>query len=299
MRCLPRSEPRSAAGPYHAANPIRRRPAYGASTPGSNGASFWLSFWRDRGCSGHGRWPFFDKDTLPLKRLATRRRHPHRPWRLVDPRGAFLGRGVICMPPMFVNIGAYVDEGTMIDSHALVGSCAQIGKRVHSQRRRADWRRARAGRRAAGHHRRRRARRRQLRHLRRHRRPRRAVIAAGVVLTGSTPITDLPNNRMIVPRGRRAPRRSGRRGRGAGHTSDRVGSRSGTGHFGGDASDCEVSRRADQRADGARAMDSVTLVEFARQLIDIESTTGREHAAGEWLVNQLVSLGYRRDQTGR
>src|SRR5580765_6481554 len=39
--------------------------------------------------------------------------------------------GVVCMPPMFINIGAYVDEGTMVDSHALVGSCAQIGKRVH------------------------------------------------------------------------------------------------------------------------------------------------------------------------
>ena len=38
---------------------------------------------------------------------------------------------VICMPPMFINVGAYVDEGTMVDSHALVGSCAQIGKRVH------------------------------------------------------------------------------------------------------------------------------------------------------------------------
>jgi len=45
--------------------------------------------------------------------------------------GAYLASGVICMPPAFVNIGAYVDEGTMIDSHALVGSCAQIGKRVH------------------------------------------------------------------------------------------------------------------------------------------------------------------------
>src|SRR5574339_1304025 len=32
---------------------------------------------------------------------------------------------------MYVNIGAYVDEGTLVDSHALVGSCAQIGKRVH------------------------------------------------------------------------------------------------------------------------------------------------------------------------
>ncbi|HZD77973.1 MAG TPA: 2,3,4,5-tetrahydropyridine-2,6-dicarboxylate N-succinyltransferase [Acidobacteriaceae bacterium] len=45
--------------------------------------------------------------------------------------GAYLARGVICMPPMYVNVGAYVDEGTMVDSHALVGSCAQIGKRVH------------------------------------------------------------------------------------------------------------------------------------------------------------------------
>ena len=45
--------------------------------------------------------------------------------------GAYLARGVVCMPPMYVNAGAYVDEGTMVDSHALVGSCAQIGKRVH------------------------------------------------------------------------------------------------------------------------------------------------------------------------
>jgi 2,3,4,5-tetrahydropyridine-2-carboxylate N-succinyltransferase len=35
------------------------------------------------------------------------------------------------MPPMYINVGAYVDEGTMVDSHALVGSCAQVGKRVH------------------------------------------------------------------------------------------------------------------------------------------------------------------------
>ena len=45
--------------------------------------------------------------------------------------GAFVGKGVICMPPMYVNIGAYVGDGTLIDSHALVGSCAQIGRRVH------------------------------------------------------------------------------------------------------------------------------------------------------------------------
>ena len=45
--------------------------------------------------------------------------------------GAYLGRGVVAMPPMYINAGAYVDEGTMVDSHALVGSCAQIGKHVH------------------------------------------------------------------------------------------------------------------------------------------------------------------------
>jgi 2,3,4,5-tetrahydropyridine-2-carboxylate N-succinyltransferase len=46
-------------------------------------------------------------------------------------RGAFVSRGVVIMPPAYINVGAYVDEGTMVDSHALVGSCAQIGKRVH------------------------------------------------------------------------------------------------------------------------------------------------------------------------
>jgi 2,3,4,5-tetrahydropyridine-2-carboxylate N-succinyltransferase len=45
--------------------------------------------------------------------------------------GAYVARSVVCMPPMYVNVGAYVDEGTLIDSHALVGSCAQVGRRVH------------------------------------------------------------------------------------------------------------------------------------------------------------------------
>jgi len=45
--------------------------------------------------------------------------------------GTYVARGVVCMPPMYINVGAYVDEGTMVDSHALVGSCAQVGKRVH------------------------------------------------------------------------------------------------------------------------------------------------------------------------
>ena len=45
--------------------------------------------------------------------------------------GAYVGKGVICVPPMYINIGAYVDESSLVDSHALVGSCAQVGKRVH------------------------------------------------------------------------------------------------------------------------------------------------------------------------
>lgn len=46
-------------------------------------------------------------------------------------RGAYLARGVVCIPPMYINIGAWIGAGSMIDSHALVGSCAQIGERVH------------------------------------------------------------------------------------------------------------------------------------------------------------------------
>lgn len=45
--------------------------------------------------------------------------------------GAYIGDSVTCMPPMYINVGAYVDDGSMVDSHALVGSCAQIGKNVH------------------------------------------------------------------------------------------------------------------------------------------------------------------------
>jgi len=79
----------------------------------------------------HGRWPFFDKDTLPLKRLDLAAAVRVVPGGSTIRDGAFVGAGVICMPPMYVNIGAYVGSGTLIDSHALVGSCAQIGERVH------------------------------------------------------------------------------------------------------------------------------------------------------------------------
>ena len=78
----------------------------------------------------HGRWPFFDKDTLPLKRLAGAGVRVV-PGGSSIRDGAYLGKGVICMPPMYINIGAYVGDESLIDSHALVGSCAQVGRRVH------------------------------------------------------------------------------------------------------------------------------------------------------------------------
>jgi 2,3,4,5-tetrahydropyridine-2-carboxylate N-succinyltransferase len=74
---------------------------------------------------------YIDKATFPARRFK-----PEDGVRLVPGgssvrSGAFVARGVVMMPPAYVNAGAYVDEGTMVDSHALVGSCAQIGKRVH------------------------------------------------------------------------------------------------------------------------------------------------------------------------
>ena len=74
---------------------------------------------------------FIDKDTFPARRLTLADRVRVVPGGSTIREGAYVAPSVVCMPPMFVNVGAYVDEGTMIDSHALVGSCAQIGKRVH------------------------------------------------------------------------------------------------------------------------------------------------------------------------
>jgi 2,3,4,5-tetrahydropyridine-2-carboxylate N-succinyltransferase len=74
---------------------------------------------------------FLDKDTYPIRNFSVDDRVRIVPGGSSIRDGAYIAPGVVCMPPMFVNAGAYVDEGTMIDSHALVGSCAQIGKRVH------------------------------------------------------------------------------------------------------------------------------------------------------------------------
>jgi 2,3,4,5-tetrahydropyridine-2-carboxylate N-succinyltransferase len=74
---------------------------------------------------------YFDKTTFPLKRVTLADGVRLVPGGSAIRDGAFVARGVVCMPPMYINVGAYVDEGTMVDSHALVGSCAQVGKRVH------------------------------------------------------------------------------------------------------------------------------------------------------------------------
>src|SRR5450755_1128598 len=78
-----------------------------------------------------GSLSFVDKDTIPARRFKVQDGIRIVPGGSSIRRGAFVGKGVVMMPPAFVNVGAYVDEDTMIDSHALVGSCAQIGKRVH------------------------------------------------------------------------------------------------------------------------------------------------------------------------
>jgi 2,3,4,5-tetrahydropyridine-2-carboxylate N-succinyltransferase len=74
---------------------------------------------------------FLDKNTYPIREFSVADRVRIVPGGSSIRDGAYIAPGVVCMPPMYVNVGAYVDEGTMIDSHALVGSCAQIGKRVH------------------------------------------------------------------------------------------------------------------------------------------------------------------------
>ena len=149
----------------------------------------------------NGRWFFGDKDTLPLKRMDAGMGVRVVPGGSSIRDGAYVARGVICVPPMYINIGAYVDESSLVDSHALVGSCAQIGKRVHIS----------AGAQIGGVI-----------------EPvgaipvivedevlvggntgiyegavikRRAVIGAGTILTGSTPIYDLPKGRIIRPEG--------------------------------------------------------------------------------------------------
>lgn len=115
-----------------------------AEKAGSDGASRWITnAWVKQGIllgfrlgeltemSDGEVFNFVDKDTFPARRFTLADRVRLVPGGSSIREGAYVAPAVICMPPMFINVGAYVDEGTMIDSHALVGSCAQIGKRVH------------------------------------------------------------------------------------------------------------------------------------------------------------------------
>lgn len=77
------------------------------------------------------RQPFFDKATYPVKRLTAESGVRIVPGGSSIRDGCYVGRGVTCMPPMYINAGAYVGEGTMVDSHALIGSCAQVGRNCH------------------------------------------------------------------------------------------------------------------------------------------------------------------------
>ena len=77
------------------------------------------------------RQPFFDKSTYPVKAFTADSGVRIVPGGSSIRDGCFIGKGVTCMPPMYINVGAYVGDGTMIDSHALVGSCAQLGRKCH------------------------------------------------------------------------------------------------------------------------------------------------------------------------
>lgn len=74
---------------------------------------------------------FFDKSTYPLRKISIDAGIRIIPGGSSIRDGCYLGRGVICVPPMYINVGSYVDDGTLVDSHALIGSCAQIGKNCH------------------------------------------------------------------------------------------------------------------------------------------------------------------------
>ncbi|QQS32655.1 MAG: 2,3,4,5-tetrahydropyridine-2,6-dicarboxylate N-succinyltransferase [Acidobacteriota bacterium] len=140
---------------------------------------------------------FFDKDTFPLRPTSLEDKIRIVPGGSTIRDGSYVAENVVLMPPCYINVGAYVDEGTMVDSHALVGSCAQIGKRVHLSAAAQiggvlepvnatpviieddvlvggntgvyEGTIVREG----------------------------AVLASGVILTRSTPVFDLPNNRVI------------------------------------------------------------------------------------------------------
>ena len=81
--------------------------------------------------TGRPTFSFIDKDTVPIRTMSVQDGVRIVPGGSAIRRGAYVAPGVVCMPPMYINVGAHVGAGTMVDSHALVGSCAQVGERVH------------------------------------------------------------------------------------------------------------------------------------------------------------------------
>jgi 2,3,4,5-tetrahydropyridine-2-carboxylate N-succinyltransferase len=114
-----RAAERDAAGAWHAVPWVKR------------GILLGFRAGRLADMSPSGAFSFVDKHTYPARRFAVADNVRIVPGGSTIRRGAYVAPGVVCMPPMYVNVGAHVETGTMIDSHALVGSCAQIGKRVH------------------------------------------------------------------------------------------------------------------------------------------------------------------------
>lgn len=78
-----------------------------------------------------GQFPFFDKDTYPVRGFRQEDGVRIVPGGTSIRRGAYLAPGAIVMPPSYINVGAYVGEGTMVDSHVTIGSCAQVGCHIH------------------------------------------------------------------------------------------------------------------------------------------------------------------------
>ena len=78
-----------------------------------------------------GQFPFFDKDTFPVRKFTREDGVRIVPGGTSIRRGAYVAPGAIVMPPAYINVGAYVDSGTMVDSHVTIGSCAQVGKNIH------------------------------------------------------------------------------------------------------------------------------------------------------------------------
>lgn len=78
-----------------------------------------------------GQFPFFDKDSYPVRNFSLSDGVRIVPGGTSIRRGAYVAPGAIVMPPSYINVGAFVDEGTMVDSHVTIGSCAQVGKHIH------------------------------------------------------------------------------------------------------------------------------------------------------------------------